>query len=60
VAAAVVLSGEASEQDLLAYCRGQLAAFKVPRRLHIVDEIPRTATGKVQRRKVAEAIGADR
>jgi oxalate---CoA ligase len=59
VAAAVVLSGEASEQDLLAYCRGQLAAFKVPRRLHIVDEIPRTATGKVQRRKVAEAIGAD-
>jgi acyl-CoA synthetase (AMP-forming)/AMP-acid ligase II len=60
VAAAVVLSGEASEQDLLAYCRRQLAAFKVPRRLHIVDEIPRTATGKVQRRKVAEAIGADR
>ncbi len=60
VAAAVVLSGEASEQDLLAYCRGQLAAFKVPRKLHIVAEIPRTATGKVQRRKVAEAIGADR
>jgi acyl-CoA synthetase (AMP-forming)/AMP-acid ligase II len=60
VAAAVVLSGEASEQDLLAYCRDQLAAFKVPRKLHIVDEIPRTATGKVQRRKVAEAIGADR
>jgi oxalate---CoA ligase len=60
VAAAVVLSGQASEQDLLAYCRGQLAAFKVPRKLHIVDEIPRTATGKVQRRKVAEAIGTDR
>jgi oxalate---CoA ligase len=60
VAAAVVLRGEASEQDLLAYCRDQLAAFKVPRKLHIVDQIPRTATGKVQRRKVAEAIGADR
>jgi acyl-CoA synthetase (AMP-forming)/AMP-acid ligase II len=60
VVAAVVLRGEASEQDLLAYCREQLAAFKVPRKLHIVDQIPRTATGKVQRRKVAEAIGADR
>jgi acyl-CoA synthetase (AMP-forming)/AMP-acid ligase II len=60
VAAAVVLNGAATEQDLLAYCRGQLAAFKVPRKLHIVEAIPRTATGKVQRRKVAEVIGAGR
>jgi oxalate---CoA ligase len=60
VAAAVVLQGDASEQDLLAHCREHLAAFKVPRRLHIVEAIPRTATGKVQRRKVAEVIGAGR
>jgi oxalate---CoA ligase len=60
VAAAVVLHGDASEQDLLAHCRRHLAAFKVPRRLHIVEAIPRTATGKVQRRRVAEVIGAGR
>jgi acyl-CoA synthetase (AMP-forming)/AMP-acid ligase II len=60
VAAAVVLHGQASEQELLAHCRQQLAAFKVPRKLHIVEAIPRTATGKVQRRRVAEAIGAGR
>jgi len=60
VAAAVVLQGEASEQELLSHCREQLAAFKVPRKLYIVEAIPRTATGKVQRRKVAEAIGAGR
>ncbi len=60
VAAAVVLHGDASEQDLLAHCRRQLAAFKVPRKLHIVEAIPRTATGKVQRRRVAEAIGPAR
>jgi acyl-CoA synthetase (AMP-forming)/AMP-acid ligase II len=60
VAAAVVLHGDASEQDLLAHCRRQLAAFKVPSKLHVVDAIPRTATGKVQRRRVAEAIGAGR
>ena len=57
VAAAVVLRGHASEQELLAHCREHLAAFKVPRRLHIVEAIPLTATGKVQRRRVAEVIG---
>ncbi len=54
--AAVVLSGEATAQELIAHCRSLLADFKCPRVVHIVDEIPRTATGKVQRRLVAEAI----
>jgi oxalate---CoA ligase len=58
VAAAVVLSQPASERELLSHCREQLAAFKVPARLYVVEAIPRTATGKVQRRKVAEAVGA--
>jgi acyl-CoA synthetase (AMP-forming)/AMP-acid ligase II len=56
VAAAVVLHTPATEQELLDHCRAQLAAFKVPGVLHLVEEIPRTATGKVQRRKVAEAL----
>jgi acyl-CoA synthetase (AMP-forming)/AMP-acid ligase II len=60
VAAAVVLQADAGEQDLLAHCREHLAAFKVPRKLYIVQAIPRTATGKVQRRRVAEVIGAGR
>lgn len=55
-AAAVVLGSEATERDLVAHCRQSLAAFKVPRKIHIVDSIPRTATGKVQRRVVAEAV----
>ncbi len=56
VAAAVVLRAPATEKELLAYCRERLADFKVPKRLHIVDSIPRTATGKVQRRFVAEQL----
>ena len=56
VAAAVVLKGEATEKDLLAFARERLADYKVPRRLFIVDEIPRTATGKIQRRSVAAAL----
>ena len=54
--AAVVLGGEATPAELVAYCRTRLAEFKCPRVIHIVDEIPRGATGKLQRRFVAEAF----
>jgi acyl-CoA synthetase (AMP-forming)/AMP-acid ligase II len=59
VAAVVVLRPaadgvpSATEPDLVAYCRERLADFKRPKRIHITDAIPRTATGKVQRRLVA-------
>ena len=57
VAIAVVLKGEASEADLLRHARERLIDFKVPKKIHIVDTIPRTATGKIQRRNVAAAMG---
>jgi acyl-CoA synthetase (AMP-forming)/AMP-acid ligase II len=50
---AVVLKGEATVEDLLAFCRDRLADFKVPKRLHLAKALPRTATGKIQRRHVA-------
>ena len=56
IAAAVVLRAQVGRRELLAYCREHLADFKVPRHLHFVSEIPRTATGKVQRRHVAAAF----
>jgi acyl-CoA synthetase (AMP-forming)/AMP-acid ligase II len=56
VAAAVVLRGQANEADLVAHCRERLAAFKIPKTIYLVTQIPRTATGKVQRRVVAAAF----
>ena len=56
VAAAVVLKGDATEKDLIAFARSRLADYKVPRKLYIVERIPRTATGKIQRRTVAESF----
>jgi acyl-CoA synthetase (AMP-forming)/AMP-acid ligase II len=56
VEAAVVLREPGKETDLLAFCRERLAEFKCPKKIHIVTEIPRTATGKVQRRVVAAAF----
>jgi len=56
VAAAVVLRSEASEAELAAHCRERLSAFKVPKTIYLVTQIPRTATGKIQRRVVAAAF----
>ncbi|HEX7781269.1 MAG TPA: AMP-binding protein [Sphingobium sp.] len=35
---------------LIAHCRGHLAAYKVPRAIHFVDDLPRTGSGKIMRR----------
>jgi acyl-CoA synthetase (AMP-forming)/AMP-acid ligase II len=56
VEAVVVLRDGVGEDELVAHCRRSLATYKVPRRIHTIDTIPRTATGKVQRRVVAQAL----
>lgn len=56
VAAAVALTSGATSRELHNFCRERLAAFKTPTVIHIVDKIPRTATGKLQRRRVAALL----
>ena len=56
VAAAVVLRSDANEKELIAHCRASLSDFKCPTKVFIMDMIPRTATGKIQRRNVAAAV----
>lgn len=56
--AAVVLRDDVTEEGLIAYCRERLATFKVPKKVHLVAQIPRTATGKIQRRAVAAALAS--
>jgi acyl-CoA synthetase (AMP-forming)/AMP-acid ligase II len=53
VHAAVVLRAEATQAQLQAFCLERLADFKVPKRIHVAQQLPRTATGKIQRRHVA-------
>jgi acyl-CoA synthetase (AMP-forming)/AMP-acid ligase II len=56
VGAAVVLKGEADGAELRDSCRESLADFKVPEVIHVVAEIPRTSTGKVQRNRIAAQL----
>ncbi|KAL4927210.1 acyl--CoA ligase [Aspergillus undulatus] len=58
IGAAVVLkSGQnATEDELKTWVESKLAKFKTPKQVWIVPQIPKTATGKIQRRKVAETM----
>ncbi|HYE85903.1 MAG TPA: acyl--CoA ligase [Vicinamibacterales bacterium] len=56
VEAAVTLKEQVDEDVLLAFCKEKLSDFKRPKQIHITDAIPRTATGKIQRRVVAQAF----
>ncbi|SOJ55509.1 Long-chain-fatty-acid--CoA ligase [Mycobacterium simulans] len=59
VGAAVVASAPVTLDELRAHCRGLIAYFKLPERLAIVESIPYSATGKVNRRELAALIAAE-
>jgi fatty-acyl-CoA synthase len=46
----------ATEDELIAHCRDNMAHFKCPTQIRFVDELPRTATGKLQKYKLREAF----
>jgi 2-aminobenzoate-CoA ligase len=39
-----------STEELIAFCKGKIATYKLPREIEIVEQLPRTATGKLLRR----------
>ena len=41
-------------EELMAHCKSHLAPYKFPRRIHFVDELPKTATGKIQRYRLRQ------
>jgi benzoate-CoA ligase len=41
--------GSIDTELLLSHCRERMATFKRPRQIHVVDELPKTATGKIKR-----------
>ncbi len=61
VAAAIVLRDgmRAGEREIRDFAATRLASFKLPRKMVIVEDIPKGATGKVQRARLAEVLGLD-
>jgi len=55
VRAYVVVSAPApSETSILAHCRKNLAAYKVPKKIVFVDELPKSPIGKILRRELRD------
>ena len=48
-----------TDEDLVAFCHGRIATFKIPRFWKFVDEFPTTVTGKVQKFRLREAAIAE-
>jgi fatty-acyl-CoA synthase len=57
-AAFVVLSTEATEEDLRLHCGDRLARYKVPKAFHFVDELPRNSMGKIQKSELKARVPA--
>jgi malonyl-CoA/methylmalonyl-CoA synthetase len=53
----LVVDREIAVRELDEHCRSQLAAFKRPRRFVVVDQLPRNALGKVEKRRLLEPGG---
>jgi fatty-acyl-CoA synthase len=62
LAAFVVLKpgASATEEELQGYVRDRLARYKIPREIVFVQQLPRTSTGKLQRRKLAALYEAEK
>jgi len=60
VSAAVVLRDGATvdTEELRDFCRTKLTAYKVPKKIVVLDELPRSLVGKVQRRQVRDLLVA--
>jgi fatty-acyl-CoA synthase len=56
VTAIVVLKDDAraSEEEIIRWSKERLAPFKVPKKVHFVDDLPRNASGKILKRKLRE------
>ena len=52
----VLKEGELNEEEVISFCRERLAAYKVPGEVVFVAEMPKTAVGKILKRKLQEQL----
>ncbi len=52
----VVTVGDVTVEELLLFCEGRLARYKVPKKFHFVDKMPRNASNKLLRRELREWV----
>jgi acyl-CoA synthetase (AMP-forming)/AMP-acid ligase II len=43
-----------TSENIVNFCKGKLSHFKIPSKIHIVDEFPKTTSGKIQKFKLKQ------
>jgi long-chain acyl-CoA synthetase len=56
VVAFVTLTGETAPEELVAFAKQRLGGYKYPREVHVLDALPLTPVGKVDRRALRERL----
>ena len=57
ISAVVVLKEDVEPEALIEFAKQHLAAHKVPKSVHVVDELPKNASGKLLKRDLRRAFG---
>jgi long-chain acyl-CoA synthetase len=58
-AAIVTAPGEAlGEEEIITHCRGKIGGYKIPRRMAFLDELPKSAMGKILKNELRKTYGA--
>jgi acyl-coenzyme A synthetase/AMP-(fatty) acid ligase len=58
IAAFIIGRPGITERELVRHLRAELAPYKIPRRFHFLEELPRSSTGKILKPKLAESLVA--
>jgi acyl-CoA synthetase (AMP-forming)/AMP-acid ligase II len=45
---------ECTEEEIIAHCRRKLAGFEIPKSVRFIEEIPRTAVGKINKKQLRQ------
>lgn len=52
----VVTKDQVTEDEIIQHVKDNLASFKVPKHVELVDKLPRNASGKILKRQLRDAI----
>ncbi len=57
IAAVVVCEHEMTPDEVVSFCKGRIAGYKMPKSIHFVSELPRNASGKVLKAELRKRFG---
>ncbi|MCM8813988.1 MAG: AMP-binding protein [Candidatus Omnitrophica bacterium] len=60
IALFVVAAGAVTVPEIMRHCKQNLAAYKIPKRVEFIEQLPKTASGKVKREELKEKLQAVR